>query len=135
MLEQRSVLVYRQIFAAGMQHDQRSLVLHFTTLVARPSHHTNDTKFVQSDLHLLVDDFPLLDVIFLTTDTGAAELLLLESQFAEDNLVCASGWNTTAEQAIHGLERNALGLRYEEEDEDRGAEHEGGEEHVDAEAH
>ena len=47
----------------------------------------------------------------------------------------AAGRNFPTEQLVHRFERDTLCLGHEEEDEDSGAEHEGGEEHVDAEAH
>ena len=59
----------------------------------------------------------LLLAFALLGDAVASKLLILEADLSQDGLVGATGREFVAKEAVHGLERDALGLGYEEEDE------------------
>lgn len=64
-----------------------------------------------------------------------SELHIIGTKVGQNGRVCRVGGEAAIKELIHGLERDALCLGNEEVDEDDGAEHEGCEEEVDAEAH
>ena len=68
-------------------------------------------------------------------DALAPEGVLLSSELGEDDLVRLACGEFAGEEAVHGLERDALGLGQEEPDEDDRAQHQAREEEVDAVAH
>jgi len=66
----------------------------------------------------------LLFALALLSDTVASKLLIFEADVGQDGLVSTASRELGAEETIHGLERDALGLGYKEKDEYGCAEHE-----------
>lgn len=98
--------------------------IHAISLILSPLHLLNMMITLSMDLSLLCG-----------VHAVATEVLLLNAETGEDLLVCMTGGIFVAEEAVHGFERDTLGLRNEEEDKDSRAKHERCEEEVHAEAH
>lgn len=83
-------------------------------------------------------DFPFdldLSVAAFTVQLDLSEAGFLRADLCEYDGVGPASRQRSTEETVHGFERDSFGLGYEEVDEYCGANHEAGEEEVDAVAH